>query len=136
MENLKKRCKVELLINERQLVNLVASPMSISSKIFHEKLVTVHKTKTVLSLNRPSYVGMCIVGLSKTLMYNFHYSYVKQRYNEKAVLLFTGTDSLGYKIDAGDVYRDFYVDKDKFDNSDYPSNHVYYFYNNSWEDEG
>ena len=136
MENLKKRCKVELLINERQLVNLVASPMSISSKIFHEKLVTVHKTKTVLSLNRPSYVGMCIVGLSKTLMYNFHYSYVKERYNEKGVLLFTGTDSLGYKIDAGDAYRDFYVDKDKFDNSDYHSNHVYYFYNNSWEDEG
>ena len=65
---------------------------------------------------------MCILNLSKTLMYDFHDNYIKNKYNNKARLLFTDTDSLTYEIGTEDVYRDFWNDKDTFDNSDYPEN--------------
>ena len=75
--------------------------------------------RNTIKLNRPSYVGMCILDLSKTLMYDFHYNYIKKKYNDKAKLLFTDTDSLTNHIKTEDAYADFYRDKDLFDNSDY-----------------
>ena len=77
-----------------------------NSKIFTEDLVAVHKIKA-LKLDRPAYVGMCILDLSKTLMYDFHYNYIKKRYNNKAKLLFTDTDSLCYQIETQDIYEEF-----------------------------
>ena len=65
---------------------------------------------------------MCILDLSKTLMYDFHYNHIKEKYGDRAKLLFTDTDSLTYEIEADDVHEDFWNDKDKFDNSDYPEN--------------
>ena len=59
-------------------------------------------------------------------MYDFHYNYIKKKYGEKAKLLFTDTDSLTYEIKADDVYKDFWNDKDKFDNSDYPQKSPYF----------
>ena len=68
---------------------------------------------------------MCILDLSQTLMYDFHYNYIKRKYGDKAKLLFIDTDSLTYEIEAEDVYQDFWNDKDKFDNSYYPENSPY-----------
>ena len=59
-------------------------------------------------------------------MYDFHYNYIKKKYNEKAKLLFTDTDSLTYDIETEDAYKDFWSDKDKFDNSEYPGNSPYF----------
>ena len=119
MENIRKRVDVRLVTDEKKLLKLTSKPTYVSSKIFNENLVAVHKIKETLTLNRPAYVGMCILDLSKTLMYDFHYNYIKKNYKEKAKLLFTDTDSLTYEIEAEDVYRDFWKDKDMFDNSGY-----------------
>ena len=119
MENLRKRVDVRLVTNKEKLLKLASKPTYVSSKIFNENLVAVHKIKETLTLNRPAYVGMCILDLSKTLMYDFHHNYIKSKYGDKAKLLFTDTDSLTYEIQTEDVYADFWSDKNKFDNSDY-----------------
>ena len=126
MENIRKRVDVRLVTDENKLLKMAAKPTYVSSKIFDENLVAVHKIKETLTLNRPAYVGMCILDLSKTLMYDFHYNYIKQKYDSKAKLLFTDTDSLTYEIETSDVYQDFWNDKDKFDNSDYPQDSQYF----------
>ena len=81
MENLRKQVDVRLVTNEKKLDKLTAKPTYVSSKIFNENLMAVHKVKETLTLNRPAYVGMCILDLSKTLMYDFHYNYIKKKYN-------------------------------------------------------
>ena len=87
MENLRKRVDVRLVTNEKKLVKLTSKPTYVSSKILNENPVAVHKIKEALTLNRPAYVGMCILDLSKTLMYDFHFNYIKKKYGSKDRLL-------------------------------------------------
>ena len=126
MENIRKRVDVRLVTSKEKLLKLASKPTYVSSKIFNENLVAVHKIKETLTMNRPAYIGMCILDLSKTLMYDFHYNYIKHKYGNKAKLLFTDTDSLTYEIETNDAYNDFFKDKSKFDNSDYPENSPYF----------
>ena len=126
MENLRKRVDIRLVTSKHKLLKLASKPTFVSSKIFNDNLVAVHKIKETLTLNRPAYVGMCILDLSKTLMYDFHYNYIKKKYGDKAKLLFTDTDSLTYEIQAEDVYQDFWNDRHLFDNSDYPESSPYF----------
>ena len=75
-------------------------------------------------MNKPVYLGACILDLSKTIMYDFHYNYIKPMYGDNARLLFTDTDSLMYEIETEDFYKDISEDvKNRFDTSDYPDNH-------------
>ena len=99
-ENLRKRVDVRLVTDQNKLPKLASKPTYVNSKICTEDLVTVHKIKETLKLDGPAYVGMCILDLSKTLMYDFHYNYIKKRYNNKAKLLFIDTDSLCYEIET------------------------------------
>ena len=126
MGNLCKRVDVRLVIDETKLDKLTSKPTFVSSKIFIENLMAVHKVKETLTLNRPAHVGMCILDLSKTLMYDFHYNYIKKKYDNRARLSFTDMNSLTYEIEAEDVYKDFWNDKDMFDNSDYLESSPYY----------
>ena len=126
MENLRKRVDVRLVTDEKKLLKMASKPTFVSSKIFNENLVAIHKIKETLTLNRPAYVGMCILDLSKTLMYDFHYKYIKSKYGSKAKLLFTDTDSLCYEIEAEDVYQDFFKDRNKFDFSEYDKSSKYF----------
>ena len=126
MENLRKWVDVRPVTNEKKLDKQTSKPTIVSSKIFNENLMAVHKVKETLTLNRPAYVGMCILDLSKMLMYDFHYNYIKKKYNNRVRLLFTDTDSLTYEIEAEDVYKDFWNDKGMFNNSDYLESSQYY----------
>ena len=53
-----------------------------SSKIFDNDLVTIRKSKVILTLNNPACFGMCILELSKVLMYEFHFDYIKNKYGK------------------------------------------------------
>ena len=124
MENIRNRVNVKLVNTEEKFKKLSAKPNYKSCKIFSENLISVHLKKTSLTMNKPVYLGMCILDLSKTIMYDFHYQYIKPKYGEKAKLLFTDTDSLMYEIETKDFYKDISEDvKDRFDTSDYPENH-------------
>ena len=65
-----------------------------SHKIFDNELVAIFKNKVTLTLNKPAYTGMCILELSKVLMYEVHYDYIKNKYGNNSRLLFPDTDSL------------------------------------------
>ena len=119
MENFRKRCNVYLETDPDHLLHQTAKPAYVSCKIFHENLVAVDMKLERLKLYKPSYVGMCILDVSKALMYKFHYNYIKKKYNDRAKLLFTDTDSLCYHTTTDDAYQDLYRDKELFDNSDY-----------------
>ena len=82
-------------------------------KILDNDLVAIRKI--TLALNKPAYVGMCILDLSKVLMYDFDYVYIKSKYGNNSRLSFTDTDSLVYEIKMEDVYEDFRKDKKMFD---------------------
>src|SRR6218665_2466903 len=95
-----------------------------SRTIFDENLIAVHMKRTKLVYNKPIYLGMCILDLSKTLMYDFHYNYIKPKYDDRAKLVLTDTDSLIYVIETDDFYADIAGDvESRFDTSDYPNNH-------------
>ena len=111
MESLRKRVDVRPVTDEKKLDKLTPKPTYVSSKIFNENLVAVHKVKETLTLNRPAYVGMCILDISKTLMYDLHYNYIKKKYNNKAKLLFTDTDLLTYEIEMETYTRTFGMTK-------------------------
>ena len=61
------------------LKKYVAKPNFDHCTVFDENLVVVHMKKTELVFNKPVYLGMSILDLSKTLMYDFHYNYFKKK---------------------------------------------------------
>ena len=124
MENIRNRVNIKLTTTGEHFKKLTAKPNYESRKIFNENLVSVHMKKTSLTMNKPVYLGMSILDLSKTLMFDFHYKYIIPKYGNKAKLLFTDTDSFLYEIQTEDFYKDISGDvKDRFDTSDYPEGH-------------
>ena len=124
IENIRKRQNIILVGDRKKAVKLTTRPNFDRVTIFDRKLVAVHMKKTEVYFNKPVYVGQAILDLSKTLMFDFHYDYIRNKYNDRAELLFTDTDSLLYLIYTGDFYKDISLDiEDKFDTSDYPPNH-------------
>ena len=124
MENIRNRVDIRLVTRESQAKKLTCKPNYQHHTIFSKNLAAVHMKKVKLYFNKPVYLGMSILDLSKTLMYDFHYNYIKPKYGENAKLLFTDTDSLAYEIQTEDFYRDISSDvKSKFDTSNYPKDH-------------
>ena len=124
MENIRNRKDIKLVTSKQQALKLIAKPNFKHRTIFTENLISIHMSKTKLIFNKPVYVGMCILDVSKTLMYDFHYNYIKPKYNDRALLLMTDTDSLCYEIETEDFYKDISSDvESKFDTSAYPKDH-------------
>ena len=97
-----------------------------SHKIFDNDLVEIRKRKLTLMLSKPAYIGMCILELSKVLMNEFHFDYIKNKYGNNSRLLFTDSDSLMYEIKTEDIYEDFSSNKEMFDFSNYSTKSKYY----------
>ena len=124
IENIRKRQNIILLDNRQRAKKLANKPNFERATIFDKNLIAVHMKKTEVYFNKPVYVGQAILDLSKTLMFDFHYNYIKKKYKNRAELMFTDTDSFLYHIRTDDFYKDISSDiQDKFDTSDYPPNH-------------
>ena len=124
IENIRKRQNVKLIDDRKKALKLTSKPNFDRATIFDEHLVAIHMKKTEVYFNKPIYVGQAILDLSKTLMFDFHYNYIRKKYGNKAELLMTDTDSLMYLMQTDDVYSDIKHDvKKKFDTSNFPDNH-------------
>ena len=123
IENIRNRVNIRLVNNQKSLKKCAAKPNFDHCTVFDEDLVAVHM-KTELVFNKPVYLGMSILDLSKTLMYDFHYKYIKKKFGSKANLLFTDTDSLCYEIEKEDFFEDISADaQEKFDTSNFSLSH-------------
>ena len=101
IENIRKRINVRLVNDKKSYLEIVNKPNFVSQKIIDKNFVAVLCKKKVLTLNKPIYIGFCILELSKLLMYQFHYDYVLKTFVK---LLFTDTDTLVYEIRGGNVF--------------------------------
>ena len=117
MENLQKRINVPLVNNE-DFLKYTSRPDHVTHKIFDNNFAAIHEIKPVLMLNKPIYVRFTVLELSKWLMYDFHYNFIKKHFD--AELLFTDTDSLTYEIKSEDIYEEFFKHIHLFDFSNYP----------------
>ena len=125
MENLRKRINVKLVrsSDKIKIKKLISSPSFNRVNIFDNDLVAIHMNKTKIKLNRPIYVGMSVLDLSKHLMYDFYYNDLKKQYGDKCDLLYTDTDSLLLEIKTKDIYKDMKSNEHMYDTSDYPTSH-------------
>ena len=119
MENMRGRVDIQLYTDEQLVEKQIAKPQFLHHKTYSEDLVAIKCLPKVVELNKPIYVGVAVLDLSKLHMYKFHYDYIKAKYQERARLLFTDTDSLTYHIETEDIYKDMKADGEHFDFSDY-----------------
>ena len=100
-------------------------------KLFDNNLILIHKSKLPLKFSKRGNTGICILELTKELMYEFLYDYIKNKHGNKLKLLFTDTNSLMHEIKTGDVYEDFSSDKEKFYFSNYSAKSKYHDHSNN-----
>lgn len=113
IENIRKRQNVELIEDKEKAKKLSSKPYFDRSTIFDENLIAIHMKRTEFYFNKPIFVGQAILDLSKTFMFDFHYNYIKEKYDNRAELLFTVTDSLMYMVQTEDFYKDISKDLKK-----------------------
>ena len=89
MEKLRSMVNVKLVSNKTDQTK----PSYMSHKIFDNDLVVIHENSVTLRLNKSACSGMCILELSKVLTCKFHYGYIKSKYGNNSIPLFTDTDS-------------------------------------------
>lgn len=126
MENVRNRINMELVVDENRLQKLVNKPtIKHCEKINHEGLHTIQLSRLKLTLNKPIYVGVAVLNLSKYLMYDFFYNTLRVLY-PTCRMIYTDTDSLLVLIETEDVYKDIRDHKllrDTMDLSNFPVNH-------------
>ena len=94
MENVSKHRDIKLVTTEKEKrIKLVSQPNYHTTEQFSENLLAIEMKKTKVKINKPVYLGMSILDISKTLMHEFWYDYLKPKYNEKAKLCYMDTDS-------------------------------------------
>ena len=125
MENIRRRIDVKLVrsTEEEKLRKLIAKPSFNRSVMFDDNLAGIHMNKSKLRLDRPTYVGMSILDLSKNLMYDWYYNHLKNTYGNRVQMLYTDTDSLIVHIKTDDIYADMAQHADQYDTSNYPADH-------------
>ena len=112
------------LANSKVKAKKLLSKINVKSwKIFDSDLVAVHLNPLEINLNKPLFLGFCVLEISKLIMYQFYYDVIKPAFGQNVRLLFTDTDSLFIRIAQNDITAFIKENEDKFDLSDYPESH-------------
>ena len=120
MENVRKNRDIKLVTTDKRRNQLVSEPNCHEIKWFSENLVAIEMKKTKVKMNKPIYLGLSILEISKILMYEFWYDYIKPKYDDNVKLCYMDTDSFIIYIKTEDFYKDIANDVEKrFDTSNY-----------------
>ena len=124
MENIRRHRDIKLVNNKEDYVEQVMKPNFKSGNLLGTDLMSCEMGTVRVKMNKPVYLGQAILDLSKIIMYEFHYDYMKKKYNwEDLKLLYMDTDSLVYDIKTEDFYKDIAEDiETRFDTSGCESN--------------
>ena len=123
MENVRKHRDIKLVKTDKRRNQLSSEPNYHRTKYFSENLTAVEMKKTKVKMNKLIYLGMSILDISKTLMYEFWYDYIKPKYQDRAKLCYMDTDSLIIHIKTDNFYKEIANDVEKqFDTSNYDDN--------------
>jgi hypothetical protein len=132
MENIRHRVDVRLVTDGDKYERLIAKPTYNYTTYFggeetdeNYELAAVHIHKREYTFNKPIYVGVCILEISKIRMYDFHYNVMKKKYGQNIEYMYGDTDSLKYLIFTDDVYEDMKTIIDELDTSDYSKDNKY-----------
>lgn len=128
LENLRLRSDIRLINDWKGRIggrNLIARPNFKNCKIFNQNLAAIELQKTHILMDRPVITGMCILDISKVVMYKFLYDYLKPKYGPNVSIIYTDTDSYITEIRTSDVYKDIRDDPSEFDTSDYSEDNIY-----------
>ena len=120
MENVRKHRDIKLVKSDKKRNKLVSEPNFHTMKLIDNNLAIIEMEKVKVKMNKPIYLGLSILDISKITMYEFWYDYVKIKYEDKARLCYMDTDSFVVNIKTKDVYKDISQDINKrFDASKY-----------------
>ena len=123
MENVRNHRDIKLVTTDKRRSILASEPNYHSTKYISKDLLIMEMKKTEVKMNKPKYLGQAILDISKTLMYEFWYDYIKTKYGDKARLCYMDTDSFIMYVKTDDFYKDISNDVDKwFDTSNYDKN--------------
>ena len=123
MENIRKHRDIKLVTTDKKRNKLVSEPNYHTMNYISEDLSIIEMNKTKVKMNKPIYLGLSILDISKILMYEFWYDYMKPKYNDNVKLCYMDTDSFVMNIKTKDFYKDISSDVDKrFDTSNYEVN--------------
>ena len=119
MENIRKHRNIKLVMNREACLKAVMKPNFKSGVRFGPNLMGCEMGKIKVVMNKPVYLGQAILDLSKIVMYEFHYDYMKRKYSDDSLTLcYMDTNSLIYSIEMDNFYKDIAEDiKDRFDTS-------------------
>ena len=120
MENIRNHKDMKLVTSDKKYLKYVMKPNLKDGFPFSKHLFAVEMGKTEVTMNKPVYLWQAILDLSKTLMYDFHYDYMRPKHGSKIKLCYMDADSFVYEIGKEDFYRDIAKDvKKRFDMSGY-----------------
>ena len=120
MEHVRNHRDMELVATDKRRNQLVPEPTYHTTKWFSENLLATETKKIKVKMNKPIYLGLSILNISKTLMYEFWYDYMKTKYDDNIKLCYMDTDSFIFHTKTEDFYEDIADDVEKrFDTSNY-----------------
>ena len=123
MENVRKHRDIKLITTEKRRSKLVSEPNYHTTKQFSENLIAVEMIEAKVKMNKPVYLGTPILGMSKILMYEFWYDYLKPKCNDNAKICYIDTHSFTVHIITEDFFADINNDVERwFDTSNYNEN--------------